>query len=268
MKRLFLGLIAATVLGGCFVGTSSTSDGTNVYPPPGKTAPVLPTSSAITTRQMRASLSAQSDGQSIKIYAGVFYSDQAIVLEKGDYFTAQLPGAEAIVLTREQGTKDDVAHYSGTLPEQTEAVDVIIALNRNPGWVSAPSSKIHLPAPFQITSTAPPTAHRGDSLPIQITPAPTSKVLGLNVDGDCLDKTRSELISVIGGFDADGKTSFDTSHLYLASNSSSCAISLSVRVETSGELDPAFGGGVSGSLDGADDSEGLQERSFGTTLIP
>ncbi|MEO6572904.1 MAG: hypothetical protein ABIP89_03625, partial [Polyangiaceae bacterium] len=255
--------IAASLLGGCFVRT--TQDESTPASRPVYTAPSLPTSSTFLVGEMSASLSAQSDGQSIKIYAGVFSKNgQAIVLENGDYFTAQLPGAEAIVLTREQGTKDDVAHYAGTLPVQPAAVDVIIALNRPAGKAPAPASKLHLPAPFQITSTAPATTHRGDLLPIQITPASGAHLMELTVDGECLDKTRSALSTFIG-FGSDGTTSFDTANLTLTSGASSCDISLNVRAQTSGEIDPAFAGGVGGGLD---DAEGLQQRSFSTTLVP
>lgn len=265
MKRLFLGLIAASVLGGCFVGTSSNSgSGTDYNPAPAYTAPSVARSSTLVVGQMKASLSAQSDGQTVKIYAGAFYEGQAVVLEGGDYFSAQLPGADAIVLTREQGTKDDVVHYAGTFPEQIAAVDVIIALNRPTGKTSAPASKIHLPAPFQLTTTASPTTHRGTSLAFQVTPAPLFELMQLTIDADptCLDTKASTVFEAIG-IGSDGMASFDTLNLTLRGGS--CPISVNLRRQTNGEIDPAFAGGVGGLLD---DAEGLQVRSFATTLIP
>jgi hypothetical protein len=226
-------------------------------------------SSSFATSELSASMSAQSDGTTLKIYAAVFdvSTSFGVTLDEGDFFTASTGAGDPLVLVLEPSSDPTVVHYSASLPASTSAQDVTIAFVRQNGQTGAPRSVIHVPAAFAFAQS-PPSIGMNAWFSIQVTPALTDAVT-LEATGDCLEddedgynpNTFANLI-----FDANGNASIDTSELLFADDDPSvnagCAISFFVSDVVAGTLDPAFAGGASGNMD----VEGLQKRGFQTVL--
>jgi hypothetical protein len=248
-------VLAATCLTACSSSSSSTKQ---AEPPVG--------SSTATTKELRLSFSAQSDGQNVRVYASAFVNkdgkgNKPAVLDTGDFFSAKMGDAgEDVVLTRE-AFDDDVVHYTAVFPSPATSTDVTLSLTRPAGKTSAPGSVVHLPAPFQITSVPPVSVKIGSPLPVSVTPAPKAK-FDVDVEGACIKDKKKSFFGALS-FDAEGTASFDTKGIETdPSGSAGCDVTIYVRALQYGTVAPELAGGV-GGLDG----EGLQQRSFRTSLI-
>jgi hypothetical protein len=249
----FLPIVLALPLGGCILKTSDSSSSAPQKPPP--------LSSTVQTSEVWPSLSAQSDGTSLKVYAAILKSSDFVKLDTGDYFTAQIGNADPVVLTLEPYT-DGKVHYSATFPASGDAADVAIAFHRATGFVSAPGSKVTVAAPFTVTSTPPATLKLGTLLTVSISPVPSTAASdndywSIAVTGDCIDDGGPFRVSV----DSEtGNAQLDTSLLKLKQGATGCDVGVQVRHETRGACDSAYNGASSHPV------EGLQARVFGTAL--
>ena len=270
MKNLaWLSLVVAPFVAGCDITTSNSGSGGSYSSP-------TPTSSDGTNSehsanldvsQMRASMSAQSDGTTIKVYASLFDTDtdEPITLDTGDFLTATAGSGDPLVLVLEPYTDAFSVHYAASIPAGASAQDITIAFIRQSGKPGAPSSIVHVPAPFSIVSTPAASITSGSLLPIQVKPVPTANIL-IETTGSCLYAGSGQSGADVESFpqsvtfDQNGNGSFDTSQLDLLN--SGCDVSFYVSAVTNGTLDPAFAGGESGDLD----AEGSQKRGFQQTI--
>ncbi|HEX7667879.1 MAG TPA: hypothetical protein VF407_25305 [Polyangiaceae bacterium] len=223
-------------------------------------------SSTVDVAQMRASMSAQASDTTVKIYASLFADDgstgnRGVVLDTGDYFTAQIGNGEPVVLTMEPLESSDIVHYTATLPAPADAADVTIALVRPAGKIGAPSSVVHLPAPFRFTTTPPVSVHAGDTLEVGLDPAPDGYV-EIEASGACVDAD-SSTNDWFQATNADGSVDVHTSLAFVSGKSAGCDVSFYVSSIDEGTLDPAFAGGISGIFD----VEGIQKRGFDVSVL-
>jgi hypothetical protein len=277
MKNLvLLALVIAPFVAGCDITTSggeseepsSMGGGGN----PSSATSLGEPSASLATSQMSASMSAQSDGTTLKIYAALFDSEtsEGITLDTGDFFTVSTGGSgDPLVLVNEPSNDPTVIHYSASLPAPTTAQDVVISFVRQNGGLGAPNTTIHVPAPFVVSTTAM-TVSYGDDLKIQATPIPTDDIQ-VSATGSCLESeyngdsqfspnTFDDAVT----FDQNGNGTFSTEGLVLVdpSSASDCNVALYLTAVHDGALDPAFGGGLSGSHD----VEGTFTTLLDTTL--
>lgn len=258
MHRLLFALVLP--LSGCFV--SSTSE-PSPEPPPNLGTPTSITSGNLATSEISASLSAQSDGKTITVYAALLHDLKEFVrLDAGDYLTASI-GPETIVLSPEN-TYDVHTHYVATFPAGTGEQKVTVALLRRNGKEGAPSSSVVIPAAFTVTSI-PPVAFRPGE-PLKITVAPSlpvgSRNLEVVIEGPCLAETKNTFPLTLT---ATGEGSVDTTHVAFDTTSGSkvagCDVNVHVRRLAHGQIDSAFRSSLT-------DFEGLQVRTFSTAVIP
>jgi len=248
--RPSLVIVLASSLAGCALHSSTPAS----HPPP--------ESAALATNEMWPSMSAQSDGQSIRVYAAVLKGSDFVLLSDGEYFTATV-GGQSIVMSREPYTDGGKIHYLATFPAQSAATDVVIDFHRANGRVEAAMSQTIVAPAFAITSAAPPSFKLGAPLSIAISPVvatkgdPTDRMT-IAVTGDCIDDTSPTPMVT---FDAEGATLFDTSLVKLKKGSTGCDVGVQVRHETLGKSDAAFKNG------GQTNVEGLQARSIRTSIV-
>jgi len=114
---------------------------------------------------MWASMSAQSDGQTLRIYAALLDGSSFVSLDTGDVLTASIGGND-VVLVREPNDAPGDVHYTRALPAPAAETPVAIALTRPTGRISAPSSQVSVASGFSITSSPPLAIHRGDLLSV------------------------------------------------------------------------------------------------------
>ncbi|MEO7112696.1 MAG: hypothetical protein ABI183_19780 [Polyangiaceae bacterium] len=277
MKKLaLLSLLVAPLATACTVRSSSSSgyeSGSSSNVSPGSSIDGVH-SSSLDTDQMSASMSAQSDGATLQIYASVFErsTSEGVLLDQGDFFTATTGSGDPLVLVREQSPDPTVFDYSASLPAASSAQDVTIAFVRQSGRTGAPRSIVHVPAPFSIVLAAPQSIRMTSPFSIQVSPVPSDSIV-LEATGTCLEggsgsyydpNTFADGVT----FDSNGNASIDPNMLAFLDNDPSyatgCDLSFFVSDVIEGSLDPQFAGGVSGSFD----VEGLQKRGFQTTVSP
>lgn len=248
MRSLLL-LALALPLAGCTINSSTASEPT---PPP--------TSSSLATNAMWPSMSAQSDGQTLRIYAALLKGSDFVQLDDGDFLTATV-GDQSIVLSREPYVEGKI-HYFATFPAPVASADVVIDFHRTAGHQAA-TSKTVVPASFEITSPAPVSVHVGSKLTINVQPPPITSNdatdrMTLAFNGDCLATTDPIAVK----FDSEGSTTFDMSQLVLNKGATGCSLGVEVRHETSGPSDSAYASASGNPV------AGLQARSFATSLVP
>jgi hypothetical protein len=249
--RPMLAIVLGSSLAGCALHSSD-----NATPPP------PPESATLATNAMWPSMSAQSDGQSIRVYAAVLEGSDFVVLSDGEYFIATGAG-QSIQMQREAYTDGSKIHYLATFPAQTTATNITIDFHRASGRVEAAMSQAIVAPAFAITSAAPPSFKLGTNLSIAISPVVATKGdvtdrMAIAVTGDCIDDTTPTTTAT---FDVDGATIFDSSLIKLKKGSTGCDVGVQVRHETLGKSDPAFQNG------GQTNVEGLQARSFNTSIV-
>lgn len=247
---LFPVVSIACALAGC---TFHSSETTASKPPP--------SSDTLATSEMWPSMSAQTDGQTVKVYAALLKGSDFVLLADGEYFTATFAG-QSIVLKREPYV-DGKIHYFATFAAPTTASDVVIAFHRISGKSEAAQSATTIPAAFAITSAAPPSFKIGTTLNIAISPPPITKTDGTDFmsvayNGDCIADSNPQPVT----FDVEGVAKVDTSKIVLKKGASGCDVGVQVRHETRGKADAAY------SQPDAHPVEGLQARSFNTSLVP
>jgi hypothetical protein len=219
-------------------------------------------SSAVPTSDMWPSMSAQTQGGTVTVYAAVLQSGGSfLTLSDGDYFSAAV-GDHAGLLAMEPGTPPGVVHYTANFPAPADSASVISGLIRAGSNASAPSTQLVLAAPFEITSAPPASFKYGTTLAITIAPASTpppvtlSDYWSMDIIGPCMADNHEP--SVIAAPASDGTILFDTSQIPMKQAEPGCAVSVQVRHETRGTGDPAYHSGA--------DVEGLQARLFATEL--
>jgi hypothetical protein len=258
MHRLLLALVLP--LSGCFVSTTSAPDPSPEPTPSLGPAPEI-TSASLDVSQMSASLSAQSDGNTITVYGALLHDlNQFVRLDSGDYFTATIAD-ETIVLGLDPN--QTAAHYQATFPAQTGDTNVVIAFVRRSGKKDAPTSAVVVPAAFKVTSIPPVAFRPGDGLKISI--APLSPVEGryveVAIEGPCLVQDKNIFPVTLT---ETGEGSIDTSNIVFDTTNqqaTGCDVDVHVRRLVQGQIDPAFRSGLT-------DFEGLQVRTFSTAIIP
>jgi hypothetical protein len=229
----------------------------------GSAPPPTPKSSVLATSVMWPSMSAQSDGQTLKVYAAVLKDSDFVELDTGDFFVASVQGGQSgIVLSREPDTNGKI-HYFATFPSPAAASAVTIAFNRGTGFLAAPSSTTTVPPPFTITSPAPGTLKLGSPLGVTISPAPViaggaMEQMTIAVSGTCLQDSNPLPLT----FDTAGNATFDTHMLKLVQGATAgCDVYVQVRHEFNGPADAAFANASTNPV------LGLQQRGFQTSLL-
>ncbi len=265
MRTRILACVAASVLVG-LPSCTFHSNGGGQSPQPSTPSPPI-ASGTLDTASMQPSFSAQSDGTSVKVYAALLGSTPGpnsgfVQLDPGESFTATL-GGETLPLTLEPSPSDNHIHYAATFPEPGAAAEVVIAFQRPAGKTSAPMSTVTVAAPFEFASPLATTFHRGDPLTLALAPArsplPASAAgrMAIAFEGACMP---SPFADYEYGLDVqpDGTATFTTGGVLFGDEagqtqgiSPGCDVTIHVRADTSGKLDPAFGNGG---------FEGLQER--------
>jgi hypothetical protein len=254
-----LPLLVIAMASGCsFHSSSSGSSG----PTGGSTPPPPPTSSELATSEMWPSMSAQSDGQTLKVYASVLEGSDFVDLDTGDFFVANVQGGESgIVLTKEPATPGKI-HYFATFPAPQGASTVTIDFMRQHGFQSAPSSVTTVPAPFTITSAAPTSVRWGTVLSLTVSPPPVisnaaMEQMTVAVSGACIQSADPFPVT----FDTAGNAAFQTALLKPnPGTNTGCDLNVQVRHEFNGPADAAFANA------GSNPVLGLQQRDFQTSL--
>jgi hypothetical protein len=268
MKNLgLLGLLIAPLLGGCWVDEDdSSAPSTSVSQTNGTNGEEQ--SIIVATSEMQASLSAQSDGTTVKVYAALFDATTAnpIVLSQGEFFTVDTGAGDPLVLVLEPSSAGDTAvHYTASFPAAASAQDVTIGLTRT-GYASAPKSVLHIPAPFTAAFTGSGPVPLGNAIDLQVKPTLTGDV-EVQATGSCL-------VQSVGGydpntfddaltFDENGNAQFSSEELdYNGASTDNCNVAIYVSAISDGSLDPNFAGGATG----VHDAEGVQTRAFDVTI--
>jgi hypothetical protein len=242
-------------------------------------------SDTLDTTDMEPSFSAQDygDGSGIHVYAGWLASQGGwVTLGGGDSVTATAGGQPTLLMLE----PDDPGkvHYTSTFTSGSGPVTVNIALARPAGKTSAPMSQTIIGAPFTITTAVPQTMKKGDKVSIAINPKPDPDKKGdgdswqLTASGDCIDDFLASNVNTTL-IDAQGQFTFDTSQLTLKqmsgnqNTSTGCALTIFVKHEHYGKIDPAFAHAVgdvdlivNDAPDGTYAVEGLQARVAHTVL--
>lgn len=260
LSRLLQGSLGLAILplAGCSFGFGDDHASSSPKPPIA--------SSTLATSDMWPSMSAQSDGSSLKVYAAVLKGGDFVKLDAGDFFSAKVDDQD-VVMTIEPYT-DGKVHYLATFPSPTTATDVVIALHRSAGRTEALQSKTTVPSAFEITSAPPASFRLGAPLTLSIapppapppaaTPASTGDQMTVQFFGTCLEDQPALPLT----FDANGSATFDTNALHLKKDATAgCDVGVQVGHETSGPSDAAFANAAMNPV------EGLQERGFTTALI-
>jgi hypothetical protein len=244
-------------------------------------------SDTLATTDMQPSFSAQDygDGSGIHVYAGWLAAQGGWVSLGGGDSVSATAAAQTSLLTLEPNDTGKV-HYTSTFSSGTGPVTVNIALSRPAGKMSAPMSQTIIGAPFTITTAVPSMMKKGDKLSIAIDPKPDPDKKGdgdswqLTASGDCIDDFLASDVNT-ALIDTQGQFTFDTSGLSVKqasagsnqNTSTGCELTIFIKHEHYGQIDPAFTSAV-GDVDlivnDAKDAtfavEGLQARVAHTIL--
>jgi hypothetical protein len=203
------------------------------------------------TSQIQASLSAQSDGQTIQVYAALM-KDAFLELSAGDALTASLGGGAPIKLL--ESRDGETVHYVGSLPQPKDKATVTIAFTRGTG-AGATSSSVDLP-PFFTAQPLPAQVTKSGTLPIRLT-GYTQYFAAIEVKGACIQGDGRLTFQLDPSQHADVALSQLT---FTNGASFPCDVDVYVRSELSGKCDPAFK--TTSSF------EGLEQLALKTTITP
>jgi hypothetical protein len=247
MKRIAFACVIASSAVACTAHVTTTS----TQPPP--------TSSTLATNEMWPSMSAQSDGQFLHVYAALLKGSTFVDLDTGDFFTASIAGGDAIVLVKEPDTPGKI-HYTTSVAAPSAEVDVVIALHRPQGMVSAATSHVTVAAPFSVTTPIAASFRHGDPMSFTIAPPPAvanngAQGMTLDFSGTCIEAVGPFPLA----FDASGKATFDTGKIVFANGPHTCDVTVQIRHETSGPGDPAY--------QSRQTVEGLFARTFSSSIF-
>jgi hypothetical protein len=192
-------------------------------------------------------------------------------------------------LTREAEPPDSGIHYVGSLPQGPGFADVIITYNAR--GAGAVSSRVTLAAPFTVASGIPESFHVGDGLEIVFSPetsplpstvtpsfvttgcgttfargpaepAPGTGGIDLGFEGACVTPQFPPCTDDLPNFWSDppfdGKGTYHTE--FLSPNGPGCDVTVHVRAETGGFVDPHFGESLGFA--------GLQEQTVKSHILP
>jgi hypothetical protein len=223
MRNFLLALVPVLSLVGCSFKSVDA-------PPPAES-----TSSHEIT-DMRASLSAQSEGDKIRVYAALLVKSGAFLdLASGDSLTATV-GTETHALARV--AEGDKIHYEADFTQPPTAVAATISFHRADGRRGG-DSQVMVPAPFNLTVTPAASVSHTGSLSLDVPGVGTSANDFLNVDvtGVCV-RDGQQTISVTVTKE---KALLDMTQVTLAdAKVAECDLELSVQALQSGHVDPAF----------------------------
>jgi hypothetical protein len=205
---------------------------------------------------MQASLSAQSDGTKITVYAALIKGGAFLDLGAGDALAATVGDVTKALARIADGTS---VHYTADFDQAPGAIPATIAFTRAGGRKGA-TSQVLIPAPFAITS--PPSAvSRTADLAIRTSGIGTSTAK-VELRGVCIDKG---LFTGYASVDLAGTVHLSLATLTLAdANAPSCPIEMTVEAYTEGQVDPSF----QTSVLTATEFEGVQRRVFQSSLVP
>ncbi len=243
----FLGLPLA--LGACSLSSSSS-------PPPGNDSGPHH-STEFTTDQLRPSMSAQSDGHNLTIFAAVMTHDGSLVKVDGtDWLTASLDGSPDLLLDWQS---DDPPHYVVKALAPTDATDAVVTLHRANGETDA----VHLQVPgaFDLAGDIPTDVQRDQRVTLHVTPAPDPDgVWFVYADGPCANygDAPSSFVAKPSGDTLTFTAKLDDR----VASGGSCTATMKVQHLTMGTADPTFAAGYPMDL------LGVQERRFVVTFEP
>lgn len=236
---------------GCFVSTSE--DPPPPRPPP---APVVRTTGAFQVGELTASMSAQGDERGLTVYASLLHDGDFLRLDPGDYFVARV-GAEEQVLVPQPDPGVNKIRYFATFSQPVEATEVTVAFHRPVGLAGAPLSRVRVAGRFEVV--APPASFFSTSgLTVTLSPSPrTVEGLYADLEGPCVAPRSKIPLQATG----DGRFVANTTGIARVG----CTLTAHLRHESTGLVDSAF---KRGSFGLPDAMEGLQVRSFVTSLVP
>lgn len=218
-------------------------------PPP----PTL--STEVATHDLYPSTSAQSDGQTLTVYAALLGKGHFVKIAAPDQLGAVIDGAPEQPLTL-QPSSGSSPHYSLSVPAKTTETHVIIHLTRANQEVDSIALTV---APAFALGTTPQLIKDKSTVTVQVTPTPTidqTKTLferdswDLYLDGPCVDAS----VPISGTIQGDS-VSWNLSSMVRPKNAaSSCAVTMKVQHMTIGKADAVF------SQPWPTDVIGVQER--------
>lgn len=246
-------------LGGCVVSTSDSSTPSSSRSSNPPSTQRGSNSAAYDVSELSASMSAQCDGNNLRVYAALLHdAGQFIRLDQGDYFTVRINGGPEIEMQTES---DGVTlHYMASFPPNTDPTDALVALHRPSGKNGAPLSQVRIAGGFSVAEPSA-SVKAGEGLYFRMSPAPASASdVRVELEGSCVN-VATKLTARTA---ADGRLFVDTTGV-LKPNLGGCDVTAHVRTETYGQVDSVFRRGMLNSIDAM---EGLQVRTFHTQIAP
>ncbi len=220
-------------------------------PPPPKVT------TAFTTAQLYPSVSAQSDGQNLTVYAALLGDGKFIQLGSTDKLGVVVGIAAEQPLTL-QPNSGSSPHYSVSMVAPTVDTTVIVHLLRANGETD--SIALLTPAAFTLGAT-PALLQRSQSLTVQVSPAPTIDTKAkdswiIYLSGPCVNGDVPIDATIQGS-----SLVFDLHTIQQIKDApSTCAVTAKIQHQTLGKVDAAF------KQPWPSDAIGVQERRFAAQL--
>jgi hypothetical protein len=217
-------------------------------------------SGPIATDDMAASISAEqyAPGETIRVYAALFHKGKYVTLSDGDELYVTLGNGRAVML-RQTHAEDGVVRYMTGLRPEGGAATLNVSLVRPEGKVSAMSSTIAVPAPFEIASKVPAQVYPGDQVEVKLAPAPqlgaVSESMEAHIDGACLEKKSVRKVALV-----DGQVKVPLDGLRLKGEGG-CQLAVQIRHVVQRPVDTRFAQSFLPTTDG------VQARTFVTKLV-
>ncbi len=230
MRTSLFALLPLVTLVGCF---SKTLPDTTTTTTPTKPAE---STTAYEVADMAPSLSAQSDGGHIRVYAALFGKSGAFLeLAATDTLTATVGSETHRLLEVKEG---NAIHYEADFAQPALAVAATISFVRADGRHGG-ESQVMVPAPFAMTlSPAPAVSHTGTlAIDVPGLGASGTESLEIELNGVCLKNGKqSAIVSV-----RSEKALLDMSVVPLAdATAPECDVEMGVKAQNAGQVDPAF----------------------------
>ena len=194
--------------------------------------PPSETSSKYEIADISPSLSAQSDGAQITVYAALFKGGAFLELSPGDTLTGTV-GSETHPLAEVK--EGESIHYTATFAQPATPAQATVSFARADGRRGGDSTVL-VPAPFTVATAPPATVSHQGSVSLTLTGIGVDE-LDTEVRGVCVKDGQSELYSPVQA----GGARLDFSTIPLAdSNAPECDLELSLIARTLGTVDPHF----------------------------
>jgi hypothetical protein len=235
--------------------TDNPSQGAHPEPPAPPAPPVYsdppnasgPRSVDYDVSEMAASISAQIEGDTLRVYAALLHQNVAGVdvhvrLVTGDYFTALVGPTELALLeepdTGESPVDTKIYRYTASFPAPSGASSVVVAFQRPAGRSGAPLSQVSLPPDFRLVG-APARAAAGDVVSVTLDPPDANDALAnVVVTANCIAGDHTVTLSVANAKPPPLRATLVD--LPLAPGSTGCDGTLYVQRNSYGEVDSAF----------------------------